>query len=251
MKGVSVSPTLFSKPISQLGLGLRRFSTLRIGFLALCLAPGELAQAAIVSGVYRTVASATAEEFGDRVPGQTRVVPISAILTFQLDTPEPSLMASISDAVLEGSAPFALEVRSAYGARRNDGSYWFTGDYLADITPTGTQYLFDWVFSETGDGQLLWNGITVWAGGHLWQVTVSNLTLVPDAPQPHLEIAVENAQLFVSWPASQAGYQLEQTASLTTPSWTNVTNAVVGTEGRLSITIDQINAQGFFRLRKP
>ena len=120
------------------------------------------------------------EERGDRVPGGTRAVPFSATLTFNLDATEPSLTAVIPNAVLEGGDPFALTVRSSSGARLIDGTYRFGGDYLRDMYPAGTQYLFDWQFSTAADGGVAWNGSMGWAGGHIWQVTISDVTLVPE-----------------------------------------------------------------------
>src|SRR5262245_31152240 len=107
------------------------------------------AGAALQSGDYRTLPDATVEERGDRVPGGSRIVPLSATLMFDLSTVPPSLTARISNAVLEGGDPFALTVRSDTGGRLADGTYRFTGDYLRDLEPSGTQYGFDWTFSTS------------------------------------------------------------------------------------------------------
>jgi hypothetical protein len=120
------------------------------------------------------------EERGDRVPNGSRVVPFSATLTFDLSAAQPSLTAVIPNAVLEGGDPFALTVGSSTGAPLRDGTYRFTGDYLRDLYPSGTQYGFDWRFSTTTDGRVVWDGITGWAGGHIWQVTISDITIVPE-----------------------------------------------------------------------
>ena len=136
--------------------------------------------AALQSGVYWTPPGTTVEERGDRVPGGIRIVPFTATLTFDLDAAQPSLTAVIPNAVLEGGDPFALTVRSSSGARLIDGTYGFTGDYLQDLYPAGSQYGFDWQFSSAGDGSIAWNGVTGWAGGHIWQVTISDVTLVPE-----------------------------------------------------------------------
>jgi len=136
--------------------------------------------AALQSGVYWTPPGTTVEERGDRVSGGIRIVPFSATLTFDLDAAQPSLTAVIPNAVLEGGDPFALTVRSSSGVRLTDGTYRFEGDYLRELYPAGTQYMFDWQFSTAGDGSIAWNGITGWAGGHIWQVTISGVTLVPE-----------------------------------------------------------------------
>src|SRR5512134_2334665 len=108
--------------------------------------------AALTSGVYQTLPGATVVESGDRVPNGSRVVPISAILTFDLAATPPSLTAVISNAVLEGGEPFPLTVRSSFGAQLMDGTYLFRGDYLLDLYPSGTQYGFDWRFSTSTNG---------------------------------------------------------------------------------------------------
>jgi len=141
---------------------------------------------ALESGVYQTIPGATVEERGDTVPNGSRIVPIFATLTFDLGPAQPSLTAVIPNAVLEGGDPFALIVRSSSGAKLVGDTYQFTGDYLRETNPSGTQYLFDWRFSTAGDGRIVWNGITQWAGGHIWQVTISDVTLVPEPSTPTL-----------------------------------------------------------------
>ena len=79
-------------------------------------------------------AGVTVEERGDRVPSGSRVVPISATVTFDLGATPPSLAAFIPNAVLEGGDPFALTVRSSYGAQLMDGTYYFRGDYMQEST---------------------------------------------------------------------------------------------------------------------
>ena len=131
--------------------------------------------------VYRTIPGAVAEERGDRVPNGSRVVPLSATLTFDFSTTPPSVTAVISNAVLEGGEPFPLTVRSYYGYQLTNGTYRFSGDYLGDISPTGSQYGFDWEFSAPTNGRVTWNGTAGWMGGHIWCLSVPNLILLPQA----------------------------------------------------------------------
>src|SRR5262245_41853456 len=109
-----------------------------IVFAALVYVVAGAALAALESGVYQTIPGATVEEI---MQYTNRVVPFSATLTFDLGASQPSLTAVIPNAVLEGGDPFALTVRSSSGALLADGTYRFEGDYLADINPSGTQYL--------------------------------------------------------------------------------------------------------------
>ena len=162
-----------------------------IGF-ALCLTLAYSANAGIESGTYYTIPGATLLEVGDNVPNGSRIVPLSATLTFNLADAPPSLTAVIHNAVLEGGSsyadhwlgglqqPFELTLHSLTGSQLADGSYKFSGDYLKDIYPSGTQYLFDWQFSSLGGVDPVWSGQTYWAGGHIWAETISDVPLVPE-----------------------------------------------------------------------
>jgi hypothetical protein len=142
--------------------------------------------AALQSGIYETISGATLLERGDNVTNGSRVVPCSATLTLDLTAPNPALTAVLHNAVLEGGSaygnamigglqqPFELTVHSLSGTLLADGTYRFSGDYLRDLRPSGSQYLFDWEFSTEIDGSVLWNGHTYWAGGHIWDETISN-----------------------------------------------------------------------------
>src|ERR1043166_2486177 len=149
--------------------------------LLVCLVSQWPACAALESGVYGTVPGSFVEERGDRGPNGSRVVPFSATVTLDLSGAQPSLTAEIPNAVLEGGDPFSLTVHSESGYKLMEGTYRFTGDYLQEIYPSGTQYLFDWRCSPSTNGQVLWDGITGWAGGHIWQITITNIVLVPQA----------------------------------------------------------------------
>jgi hypothetical protein len=217
--------------------------------LAVHLALAWPACAALASGVYQTSPGATVQEWGDRVPNRSRVVPFFATLTFDLSAAQKSLTAVITNAVLEGADPFALTVRSSSGSRLADGTYSFTGDYLRDIYPSGTQYLFDWRFSASTNGEVVWDGTTGWAGGHAWYVTISNLTLVPVA---WLNIALVGTQsVQITWATNFAGHVLEYATGLPALSWSAVTNAATNAGDRLSLTLDTGISNRFYRLRKP
>jgi hypothetical protein len=224
-------------------LALRKAVTLSIG-LGVHLALVWPAFAALESGVYQTVPGATVEERGDVVPSGSRVVPFSASLTFDLSATQPSLTAVISNAVLEGGTPFVLTVRSSSGTRLSDGTYRFTGDYLRDMEPSGTQYLFEWNFSTATNGLIVWNGITDWTGGHIWRVTISDIAIVKDTTRPKLDIMQAGSQLVVSWPTNYPGFSLEQATSLLS----TVTNTVATASDRFSVTVQTAAAQRFFRL---
>ena len=197
--------------------------------------------------VYRTLPGATVEERGDRIPAGVRVVPISA--TFHLDptATTPEMTGSISNAVLEGGGPFELSVRSVSGVLLPGGSVRFSGDYLP---ATASGYFFDWTFAPSTNGELIWNGTSLWAGGHLWQIDISNLTLVP---LPLLKISpVAGNAVEISWSSHFADHVLEHATHWIPTDWSTVTNAVVTRGDQLLILREHgESSQQYFRLRKP
>jgi hypothetical protein len=234
---------LFSQAMKRLGNG--KFTA-----VAAFLVTAAPALAALESGVYHTARGATVEEIGDRLPGNARIVPLSATLAFDLESAPPTLTAVLSNAVLEGGPPFALIVRSSSGTKLADGSYRFSGDYLADTHPSGTQYLFDWRFSTAADSRLVWDGDTFWSGGHIWAITIADVTITPDTTGPQLDIARDGSQLRLSWSAVWSGYELEQSSDLSAASWNPVSQSPAVAAGRYSLAVENVAARMFFRLRK-
>jgi hypothetical protein len=220
-----------------------------VRFIALiCVWAGSVL-AVVESGVYEVVPGATVQERGDRVPNGIRIVPWSATLKFDLSSVPPSLTAFIPNAVLEGGSPFPLTVRSAQGYQLSNGVYSFSGDYLRDIYPSGTQYLFNWNFSPSTNGQVLWNGYVTWAGGHLWDITLSNIALVP---QPWLTISrAGSLAVQLTWSTNFSKHGLEYATSWPAVAWNSVTNPVSNAGGRLSVTVEKEVASRFYRLRRP
>ncbi|HEY5911806.1 MAG TPA: hypothetical protein VJA21_14485 [Verrucomicrobiae bacterium] len=177
------------------------------------------------------------------------MMPLFATLCFDLSSAPLSLTAVITNAVLEGGEPFALTVGSSTASRSADGTYMFSGDYLREIYPSGTQYLFDWRFSAGTNESVVWNGSIYWSGGHIWQVAISNLTLLP---VPWLDIAPVGAvSVQITWATNFADHVLEHTTSLQAPGWTAVANAPIIVGDRLAVTVDTDVSNRFYRLRKP
>ena len=229
------------------GLGLR-------GLLAVALAlPMQMlftwtAGASLLSGTYTTVPNATVEERGDRVTNGVRVVSFAASVTIDLAPTEPQLSGVLSNAVLEGSEPFELGVQSSSGYKLPDGSPRIRGDYLAELYPEGTQYGFDWTFSTTTNGKVMWNGGIGWYGGHIWLVTITNIEIVPVAV---LEIAVLPSTVRLSWAANVADYLLESADSLPATTWSSVPDAPSVIGDRFVLDLPAQGTQRYFRLRKP
>jgi len=218
-----------------------------IGIVLIALSTTTLG-AALESGVYQTAPGATVEEFGDRVPNGIRVVPWSATLTFDLSAAPPSVTAMITNAVLEGGDPFPLTVRSLSGMRFADGSYMFSGDYLRDIQPSGTQYYFDWRFSTSTNGGVVWNGSIGWGGGHAWYLTISNLVLMP---RPRLSITRSApGSADIAFLTNFSDHVLEYATNSLDTKWKTVTNAASTNANRISVTVDTAAPQRFYRLTK-
>jgi hypothetical protein len=215
--------------------------------LGLCVALP--AQAQLQSGHYQTLPGTTVTEHGERVTNGSRVVPFSATVTLDLAPAPPTLFASIRNAVLEGGQLFALTVHSSSGSQQPDGSYRFGGDYLRDLYPNGTQYLFDWRISTRTNGDVVWNGNIYWAGGHIWYVTISNLTL---APAPWLDIGRTGpASVQLTWATNFGDYVLESAGDLPALTWNTVTNVATNTGARISVAVDTGATNTFYRMRRP
>lgn len=217
--------------------------------LGLQLALIDRTAMALESVDYETTPGATVAETGDRVPGGYRVMPVSAIFTFDLTAAQPALTAHIADAVLEGGNPLPLTVRSSSGSQLPDGTYRFTGDYMKELHPSGTQYLFDWRFSTATDGRVVWNGITGWAGGHIWHVTMTNLTIAPRARLTMSQLG--NESVLIAWATNFADHVLECATSVPASGWSTVTNAVDTNGNRCFVTVTAERSERFFRLREP
>jgi hypothetical protein len=174
---------------------------------------------------------------------------MSATLMFDLRAPEPSLTAVITNAVLEGGDPFPLTVRNSLGLPLEDGAYRFTGDYLRDLIPSGTQYLFDWSFSTSTNGDVVWNGTTAWAGGHAWYVAITNVALVPAASLSVARVGTGSVEM--AWGTNFADYVLEYAGGLAASGWSPVTNVATSAGDRLAVTLEAGGSNRFYRLRRP
>jgi hypothetical protein len=199
--------------------------------------------------VYRTIPGTVVEERGDRLPTGSRTMPISATLTFDYSTTPPSLTAVIRNAVLEGGAPFPLTVRSHYAYQGTNGTFRFSGDYLRDLDPTGSQYGFDWDFSTLAHGTVVWNGAAYWGGGHVWHLSFSNLALLPQAQLRLGRVGATAVQ--ASWRTNFSDHVLESASAVPTDRWSIATNLPTTTATRSSVTLEMETPRRFYRLRKP
>jgi hypothetical protein len=70
-------------------------------------------------------------------------------------------------------------------------------------------------------------------------------------PKPPLSISRSLGNINFSWPATQATFQLQSTASLLPASWANVTNSPVQSGNSLTVTLPVGTGTQFFRLTGP
>jgi hypothetical protein len=180
--------------------------------------------AAVESGAYQVAPGATVEERGDRVPNGSRIVPLGATVEDRFGRHSPSLTAVITNAVLEGGSPFSLTVRSSSGYQLANNGYRFSGDYLRDIYPSGTQYLFDWSFSRQQTGKSCGTATSRGRADTFGTSPISNLTLVPQPLLIHLSYRQHLGQGCVvdEFP----DHVLEYATNLPAVVWAKVTNPV-------------------------
>ena len=83
--------------------------------------------------------------------------------------------------------------------------------------------------------------------GGFWSAFAS----VPSEGVPLLRILRSGTNVTLAWPNPSTGFQLQESASLRAPNWTDVTTApgVVGNEKQVNQEI--ASEARFFRLRKP
>jgi hypothetical protein len=83
--------------------------------------------------------------------------------------------------------------------------------------------------------------------GGFWSLA----TVVQTEEAPLLRITQVNTQVILAWPNASAGFQLQLSPSLSSPSWTDVSTApvVLGAENQVTLSIEP--GLRFFRLRKP
>ncbi len=70
------------------------------------------------------------------------------------------------------------------------------------------------------------------------------------ATQPALSISRSDTNVMVCWPDTGVAYKLEASATLAPPSWTNLTPALISTNGQLCALLPASGTARFFRLQK-
>ena len=108
--------------------------------------------------------------------------------------------------------------------------------------------------AQTGDRT--WNGMlddeavfnVALSQAQIQTVMAGNFSAFITQPPPQLSISSSAGNVVLSWPAAQAAYQLQSTASLAPSSWTSVTNLPVQNGSAQTVTLPVGSGTRFFRL---
>ena len=147
-------------------------------------------------------------------------------------------------------APLTLSDNILYGTTQT-GGVWGRGVAFA-INTDGTGFTNLYSFSGIKDGADPLGGLilssntlygTTDSGGDSTKGTVFALTLVPT-----LSIVPADNQIVLSWPTWAPQYGLQETANLTSGSWSNITNGIIDTGANYVLT-NSVNGAAFFRLK--
>ena len=136
--------------------------------------------------------------------------------------------------------------------------------FLLAATSAHAQYAIDWFTIDGGGGQS--SGGTYTLQGTIGQPDAatssggrytlhggfwSAFAVVQTEGTPLLRIIRSGANVTLAWPNPSAGFQLQESFSLSVPGWTDVLTApgVVGDERQVNQTLNP--GPRFYRLRKP
>lgn len=105
-------------------------------------------------------------------------------------------------------------------------------------------------------GNRTWNGMlddeavfnVALSQAQIQTVMAGNFSAFITQPPPQLSIGNSAGSIVLSWPAAQAAYQLQSTASLAPSSWASVTNLPVQNGSTLTVTLPGSSGTRFFRL---
>lgn len=91
-------------------------------------------------------------------------------------------------------------------------------------------------------------GFTGGDGGSVSTQTISDFSFISI---PTAQIAPNSPNATISWPSVIPGYTLQESSSLTSPSWVNVPNTVIETNGMYQVTVPTSGQTEFYRLNAP
>jgi hypothetical protein len=112
-------------------------------------------------------------------------------------------------------------------------------------TSAGGPYVLDGTLGQP-DAGLSQGGDYTLQGG-FW----STLGVVPTEGAPSLRIMHDGSNVILAWPTSSTGFQLQVSASLSAPSWTDVRTIPATVDKERQVTQSIQPGSRYYRLRKP
>jgi hypothetical protein len=98
------------------------------------------------------------------------------------------------------------------------------------------------------DGQTAYVGFTGADGGSSAIQTITDFSFISI---PTAQIQLNSPNAVISWPNFIPGYTLQESSSLTSPSWVNVPNPTIETNGMFEVTVPTSGQTEFYRLNAP
>jgi hypothetical protein len=111
---------------------------------------------------------------------------------------------------------------------------------------TGSVYSVSGTIGQPATGAMAGGNYALQSG--FW----SMISVVQTPGAPILDLSVVGNSAVLSWPATSAGFVLEQSANLSLPGgWSTVAQAPVTNNGTVSLSVSLTAGNEFFRLYKP
>jgi streptogramin lyase len=133
---------------------------------------------------------------------------------------------------------------------------------IRKISPVGTNWVVTTIGGTAGvsgsddgvGGGALFHtpsDVVVDPSGNLYVTDFNNLTLRLGRPSYALDIAQLANQIVISWPLAASNFVLETASTLSADAaWTSLTNGIIASGERFTLTNATSQPSGFYRLRK-
>jgi hypothetical protein len=108
---------------------------------------------------------------------------------------------------------------------------------------SGSQFVLTGTIGQPDAGSLTGGNFKVEGG--FW----SAVQVIQVAGAPTLKVKLVGTNAIVSWPASVAGFNLEETPSLANPVWSSTPQPIVDTATEHTVTVPAVRAVKCFRLK--
>ncbi len=143
-----------------------------------------------------------------------------------------------------------LSGNTLYGTASGGGSSNYGTAYAIKTDGTGFTNLHNFTNTDGANPQ----GGLVLSGNVLYGTTVKGGkgvgTIFSISLPPQLAISVLGTKIILTWPATAAGFTLQSTTDLVSPSWSAVSPGPVNVNGQNTVTNPISGAQMFFRLSR-